>query len=86
MKTKESAPMPPQRAPFGWIPWAIAAALAVFCGLLALDRVRLERATCRYTRGRPLDADDVSSLSRRLRLLRQMRKRRSHGNLAVKAA
>ena len=43
MKTKEPAPMPRQRAPFGWIPWAIAAALAVFCGLLALDRVRLER-------------------------------------------
>jgi anti-sigma-K factor RskA len=43
MKTQESAPMPQQRAPLGWIPWAIAAGLAVFCGLLALDRVRLER-------------------------------------------
>jgi anti-sigma-K factor RskA len=43
MKTEEPAPMPRQRAPLGWIPWAIAAALAVFCGLLALDRVRLER-------------------------------------------
>jgi anti-sigma-K factor RskA len=43
MRTQESAPMPMQRAPFGWIPWAIAAALVVFCGLLALDRVRLER-------------------------------------------
>jgi anti-sigma-K factor RskA len=43
MKTEEPVPMPIQRAPFGWIPWAIAAALAVFCGLLALDRVRLER-------------------------------------------
>jgi anti-sigma-K factor RskA len=32
-----------RRAAFGWVPWAIAAALAVFCGLLALDRVRLER-------------------------------------------
>jgi anti-sigma-K factor RskA len=36
-------PMPTRRAPFGWVPWAIAAALAVFCGLLALDRVRLDR-------------------------------------------
>jgi anti-sigma-K factor RskA len=43
MKTKGLAPVSMQRAPFGWIPWAIAAALAVFCGLLALDRVRLER-------------------------------------------
>jgi anti-sigma-K factor RskA len=40
---KQVVPMPAQRAPFGWIPWAIAAGLAVFCGLLALDRVRLER-------------------------------------------
>jgi anti-sigma-K factor RskA len=36
-------PMPTPRRSFGWVPWAIAAALAVFCGLLALDRVRLER-------------------------------------------
>jgi anti-sigma-K factor RskA len=42
--TKQVVPMPPQqRASFGWIPWAIAAGLAVFCGLLALDRARLER-------------------------------------------
>src|SRR5678810_297539 len=43
METKRVVPMPARRASFGWIPWAIAAALAVFCGLLALDRVRLER-------------------------------------------
>src|SRR4029450_1755759 len=42
-ETKRAAPGPTQRPPFGWIPWAIAAALAVFCGLIALDRVRLER-------------------------------------------
>ena len=42
-ETKRVVPMPTQRASLGWIPWAIAAALAVFCGLLALDRVRLER-------------------------------------------
>jgi|SRR5262245_46566489 len=42
--SKQVIPMPPQqRASLGWIPWAIAAALAVFCGLLAVDRVRLER-------------------------------------------
>lgn len=41
--TKRVVPMPTRRASFGWIPWAIAAGLAVFCGLLALDRVRLER-------------------------------------------
>ena len=41
LETKRVARM---RSPsFGWVPWAIAAALAVFCGLLAIDRVRLER-------------------------------------------
>jgi anti-sigma-K factor RskA len=43
IKTEERTVVPRQRTPYGWIPWAIAAALAVFCGLLALDRVRLER-------------------------------------------
>jgi anti-sigma-K factor RskA len=43
IKTEEPVLVSTQRAPFGWVPWAIAAALAVFCGLLALDRVRLER-------------------------------------------
>jgi anti-sigma-K factor RskA len=42
-KSEESAPISPHRPQFGWVPWAIAAALAVFCGLLALDRTRLER-------------------------------------------
>jgi anti-sigma-K factor RskA len=42
-KTEERTVVPLPRAPFGWVPWAIAAALAVFCGLLAVDRVRLER-------------------------------------------
>jgi anti-sigma-K factor RskA len=41
LEAKRVVPMPTQRA--SWIPWAIAAALAMFCGLLALDRVRLER-------------------------------------------
>jgi len=40
---KRVVPMPTQRAPLGWVPWAIAAGLAIFCGLLAIDRVRLER-------------------------------------------
>ena len=42
-QTERVVPMPAQRPPLGWIPWAIAAALALFCGLLALDRMRLER-------------------------------------------
>src|SRR4029450_2523245 len=42
MGTKRVVPMPTRRASFSWVPWAIAATLAVFCGLLALDRVRLE--------------------------------------------
>ncbi|HEX4707985.1 MAG TPA: anti-sigma factor [Candidatus Udaeobacter sp.] len=43
MKTEERTVVPQRRAPFGWVPWAMAAALAVFCGLLAVDRVRLQR-------------------------------------------
>jgi len=42
-KTEERTVVPLRRAPVGWVPWAIAAGLAVFCGLLVLDRVRLER-------------------------------------------
>jgi anti-sigma-K factor RskA len=30
METKRVAPMPTRRASFGWVPWAIAAALACF--------------------------------------------------------
>jgi anti-sigma-K factor RskA len=43
VETKQVVSMPTRRALFGWVPWAIAAGLAVFCGLLAVDRVRLER-------------------------------------------
>jgi len=39
---------------FGWVPWAIAAALAVFCGLLAIDRVRLERQLAETRAADPL--------------------------------
>src|SRR4029434_1031390 len=38
-ESKRVVRMPTRRGTFGWIPWAIAAALAVFCGLLAIDRV-----------------------------------------------
>lgn len=31
------------RFPTNWIPWAIAAALALFCGMLAYDRAQLQR-------------------------------------------
>jgi anti-sigma-K factor RskA len=53
-KTEERTVVPIQRAPFGWVPWAIAAALAVFCGLLALDRVRLERQLAETRAADPL--------------------------------
>src|SRR4029434_10368040 len=40
METKRVVPMPTrQRAAFGWIPWAIAASLAVVLGLLAVVRI-----------------------------------------------
>jgi anti-sigma-K factor RskA len=54
MKTEEPAPVSRQRAPFGWVPWAIAAGLAVFCGLLALDRVRLKRELAEIRAADPL--------------------------------
>jgi anti-sigma-K factor RskA len=41
--TEKLAPTPLQRAPFNWVPWAIAAGLIVFCGVLVFDRARLER-------------------------------------------
>jgi anti-sigma-K factor RskA len=41
-EAEERKVVPLRRAPFGWVPWAIAAALAIFCGLLAIDRMRLE--------------------------------------------
>ena len=41
--TEDRTIVPLRRAPLGWVPWAIAAGLAIFCGLLAIDRVRLER-------------------------------------------
>ena len=43
MKAKRSAPMSIQRTAFAWLPWAIAAGLIVFCGVLAFDRARLQR-------------------------------------------
>ena len=36
-------PMPIRRGSFAWVPWAIAALFIVFCGVLALDRARLQR-------------------------------------------
>jgi len=52
--TKRVVPMPAERASLGWIPWAIAAALAMFCGLLALDRARLERQLAETRAADPL--------------------------------
>ncbi len=43
LENKRTAPISTQRASFAWIPWAIAAGLMVFCGVLALDRARLQR-------------------------------------------
>jgi anti-sigma-K factor RskA len=53
-KSEESAPISMQRHQFGWVPWAIAAALAIFCGLLAFDRVRLERQLANVRAADPL--------------------------------
>jgi len=42
-EAEERKVVPLRRRPLSWVPWAIAAALAIFCGLLAIDRARLER-------------------------------------------
>jgi anti-sigma-K factor RskA len=63
MKTEGPALMPRQRAPSGWIPWAIAAGLAVFCGLLAFDRVRLERELADIRAADPLMQTTFFSLT-----------------------
>jgi anti-sigma-K factor RskA len=42
-ETEDRTVVPLRRTPVSWVPWAIAAGLAVFCGLLAFDRVQLER-------------------------------------------
>jgi anti-sigma-K factor RskA len=54
METKRVVPMPTRRGSFGWVPWAIAAGLAIFCGLLALDRVRLKRELAEIRAADPL--------------------------------
>jgi len=43
-----------QRTSFSWLPWAIAAGLIVFCGLLALDRSRLQRELAEVRAADPL--------------------------------
>jgi len=53
-KTEDRTVVPLPRAPFEWVPWAIAAALAVFCGLLAVDRIRLERQLAETRAADPL--------------------------------
>ncbi len=54
MKTEALAPVLRQHAPFGWIPWAIAAGLIVFCGVLVFDRARLERELAETRAADPL--------------------------------
>jgi anti-sigma-K factor RskA len=46
-----------------WIPWAIAAAIALFCGKLALDRARLEREIAAARAADPLSGATVVTLT-----------------------
>jgi anti-sigma-K factor RskA len=43
IEAQRSAQTSPQPTGFSWLPWAIAAALIVFCGVLVVDRIRLQR-------------------------------------------
>jgi anti-sigma-K factor RskA len=42
LRTQQGAPMAQERSSLPWLPWAMAAALMVLCGLLAVDRARLQ--------------------------------------------
>jgi anti-sigma-K factor RskA len=48
--------------PFGWVPWAIAAGLAVFCGLLVTERSDLRRELAALRATDPLSQVAVYSL------------------------
>ena len=52
-KQGNAAPISASRQ-LNWIPWAIAALFLVFCGMLALDRARLERQLAELRRIDPL--------------------------------
>jgi anti-sigma-K factor RskA len=54
LRAERSAPMAPERSSLAWLPWAIAAILMVFCGLLALDRARLQRRVAEMRAEDPL--------------------------------
>lgn len=51
------------RAKTPWLPWAIAAALALFCGILAVDRAHLQRAVAEARAADPLSGATVVPLA-----------------------
>ncbi|MDQ2919446.1 MAG: anti-sigma factor [Verrucomicrobiota bacterium] len=57
-ESRDAAPAnvitPPKSAFGGWIPWAIAAALALFCGVLAVDREKLRERLAEETHATPV--------------------------------
>jgi anti-sigma-K factor RskA len=44
----------PETVSFTWLPWAIAALFLIFCGILALDRARLQRELAQARAADPL--------------------------------
>ena len=54
LETEQSAPISRRYPSFAWAPWAIAAILILFCGLLALDRARLQRELANIRAADPL--------------------------------
>jgi anti-sigma-K factor RskA len=49
--------------PFNWLPWAIAALFLAFCGILALDRARLQRELATARAADPLSQATMVTLT-----------------------
>jgi anti-sigma-K factor RskA len=61
IREEESPPRPmPARS---WLPWAIAASLAFFCGILAWDRAQLARTVADLNRNRAAEENNVAALT-----------------------
>ncbi len=61
---KQSSGSPRSPAPaFNWLPWAIAALFLAFCGILALDRMRLQRELADARAADPLSQATMVALT-----------------------
>jgi anti-sigma-K factor RskA len=62
LEKQTGASQRPTTASFNWLPWAIAALFLVFCGILALDRMRLQRELADLRAADPLSQATLVTL------------------------